>query len=66
MTLKKKDHLDLYRQMMLIRRIEERSSELYQEGLIGGFLHLYIGQEAVSTGLISARRPQDRGTGWYA
>lgn len=60
MTLKKKDHLDLYRQMVLIRRIEERASELYQEGLIGGFLHLYIGQEAVSTGLISARKPQDR------
>ena len=60
MTLKKKDHLDLYRQMMLIRRIEERAAELYQEGLIGGFLHLYIGQEAVSTGLISARKPQDR------
>jgi pyruvate dehydrogenase E1 component alpha subunit len=33
---------------------------LYQQGKIGGFLHLYIGQEAVSTGLISARKPQDR------
>jgi pyruvate dehydrogenase E1 component alpha subunit len=60
MALKKKDHLDLYHQMVLIRRIEERSAELYQEGKIGGFLHLYIGQEAVSTGLISARKPQDR------
>lgn len=60
MTLKKKDYLELYRQMVLIRRIEERSAELYQEGLIGGFLHLYIGQEAVSTGLISQRRPEDR------
>jgi pyruvate dehydrogenase E1 component alpha subunit len=46
--------------MVLIRRIEERSAQLYQEGKIGGFLHLYIGQEAVSTGLISARQPQDR------
>ncbi len=60
MTLSKKDHLDLYRQMVTIRRIEQNAAELYQEGLIGGFLHLYIGQEAVSTGLISARKPQDR------
>jgi pyruvate dehydrogenase E1 component alpha subunit len=52
--------LDLYRQMVVIRRLEERSAELYQQGKIGGFLHLYIGQEAVSTGLISARQPQDR------
>jgi pyruvate dehydrogenase E1 component alpha subunit len=60
MALKKKDHLDLYHQMVLIRRIEQRAAELYQEGKIGGFLHLYIGQEAVSTGLISMRKPQDR------
>ncbi len=53
-------YLDLYNQMVLIRRIEERSAELYQQGKIGGFLHLYIGQEAVSTGVISARLPQDR------
>lgn len=60
MTLKKNDHLEFYRQMVLIRRVEERSAELYQQGKIGGFLHLYIGQEAVSTGLISVRRPEDR------
>ena len=60
MTLKKNDYLELYRQMVLIRRLEERSAALYQEGKIGGFLHLYIGQEAVSTGLISVRRPEDR------
>lgn len=60
MTLKKKDHLELYRQMVLIRRVEERAAELYQEGKIGGFLHLYIGQEAVSTGIVSARIPEDR------
>ena len=60
MTLKKNDYLELYRQMVLIRRLEERSAALYQEGKIGGFLHLYIGQEAVSTGLISVRRPADR------
>jgi pyruvate dehydrogenase E1 component alpha subunit len=40
--------------------MEERAAELYQQGKIGGFLHLYIGQEAVSTGLISARIPEDR------
>lgn len=56
----KKEYLDLYSQMVLIRRLEERAAELYQQGKIGGFLHLYIGQEAVSTGLIAARRPQDR------
>jgi pyruvate dehydrogenase E1 component alpha subunit len=58
--MEKKEYLDLYHQMVLIRRVEERSAELYQQGKIGGFLHLYIGQEAVSTGLISARKPQDR------
>lgn len=56
----KSDYLDMYYQMVLIRRVEERAAELYQQGKIGGFLHLYIGQEAVSTGLISARKPQDR------
>ncbi len=58
--MEKKEYLDLYYQMVLIRRVEERAAELYQQGKIGGFLHLYIGQEAVSTGLISARKPQDR------
>lgn len=58
--MESKDYLDLYRQMVIIRLLEERSAELYQKGKIGGFLHLYIGQEAVSTGLISARRPEDR------
>jgi pyruvate dehydrogenase E1 component alpha subunit len=56
----KSEHLRLYNEMVVIRRLEEKSAELYQQGKIGGFLHLYIGQEAVSTGLISARRPEDR------
>ncbi len=56
----KKDYLDIYHQMVLIRRVEEEAAQLYQQGKIGGFLHLYIGQEAVSTGLISPRKPQDR------
>jgi pyruvate dehydrogenase E1 component alpha subunit len=58
--MEKEEQLDLYYQMVLIRRLEERAAELYQLGKIGGFLHLYIGQEAVSTGLVSARKPQDR------
>jgi len=58
--MKKKELLEMYHQMVLIRRLEEKAAELYQQGKIGGFLHLYIGQEAVSTGLISARKPQDR------
>jgi pyruvate dehydrogenase E1 component alpha subunit len=59
-TMKKEQLLDLYYQMVLIRRVEERGAELYQAGKIGGFMHLYIGQEAVSTGLIAAREPRDR------
>jgi pyruvate dehydrogenase E1 component alpha subunit len=57
--MEKIEYLELYHQMVLIRRVEERAAELYQQGKIGGFLHLYIGQEAVSTGIISARQPQD-------
>lgn len=51
--------LDWYRQMVLIRRFEQRCSELYQMGKIGGFLHLYIGQEAVAVGSINARQEND-------
>jgi pyruvate dehydrogenase E1 component alpha subunit len=58
--MEKKDYLELFHQMMLIRLLEEQASALYQQGKIGGFLHLYTGQEAVSTGLISSRQPQDR------
>ncbi|MGD0677782.1 MAG: pyruvate dehydrogenase (acetyl-transferring) E1 component subunit alpha [Polyangiaceae bacterium] len=49
----------LYRQMLLIRRVEEESARAYAEGKIGGFLHLYIGQEAVGVGAIAALRPDD-------
>lgn len=48
-----------YRQMVLIRRFEQRSAELYQQGKIGGFLHLYIGQEAVVVGSIGAKQEGD-------
>jgi pyruvate dehydrogenase E1 component alpha subunit len=50
----------LYYEMVLVRRLEEESANLYQQGKIGGFLHLYIGQEAVGSGVIAARQPQDR------
>jgi pyruvate dehydrogenase E1 component alpha subunit len=54
------DHLaHLYRDMFLIRRVEEESARAYAEGKIGGFLHLYIGQEAVGVGSIAALRPDD-------
>jgi pyruvate dehydrogenase E1 component alpha subunit len=56
----KSEYLKRYGEMVVIRHLEERASALYQQGKIGGFLHLYSGQEAVSTGLISARQPQDR------
>jgi len=58
--MEKKELLRMYREMVVIRRLEERASELYQQGKIGGFLHLYIGQEAVGTGVVSARQPKDR------
>ncbi len=50
----KEELLQLYREMLLIRRFEERAGQLYGLGLIGGFCHLYIGQEAVGVGLQSA------------
>ena len=53
-TAGKDEMLQLYREMLLIRRFEERAGQLYGLGLIGGFCHLYIGQEAVAVGLQSA------------
>ena len=50
----KDELLEFYREMLLIRRFEERAGQLYGLGLIGGFCHLYIGQEAVAVGLQSA------------
>jgi len=49
----------LLREMLLIRRFEERSGEQYALGRIGGFCHLYIGQEAVAVGVMAALRPDD-------
>ncbi|MFQ5421764.1 MAG: pyruvate dehydrogenase (acetyl-transferring) E1 component subunit alpha [Anaerolineae bacterium] len=55
----KTTYLHWYRQMVRIRRFEQKCSELYQLGKIGGFLHLYIGQEAVAVGGSSARGEND-------
>jgi pyruvate dehydrogenase E1 component alpha subunit len=57
--------VDLYRQMILIRRFEEKAAEVYVSGKIGGFCHLYIGQEAVAVGSISAIRKDDYVLGSY-
>jgi len=48
-----------YRDMLLIRRFEEKAGQLYGMGLIGGFCHLYIGQEAVVVGMQAAQTPED-------
>ena len=54
------DLLKYYRQMVLIRRFEERAGQLYGMGLIGGFCHLYIGQEAVAVGMEAASKDGDQ------
>ena len=54
-----------YRQMLLIRRFEEKAGQLYGMGLIGGFCHLYIGQEAVVTGIQTAMSEADSVIGGY-
>jgi pyruvate dehydrogenase E1 component alpha subunit len=51
--------LRYYKDMLLIRRFEEKAGQMYGMGLIGGFCHLYIGQEAVVVGIQSAQQPQD-------
>ncbi|WP_375428130.1 pyruvate dehydrogenase (acetyl-transferring) E1 component subunit alpha [uncultured Sphingomonas sp.] len=55
----KEELLRFYRDMLLIRRFEEKAGQLYGLGLIGGFCHLYIGQEAVAVGLQSALSDKD-------
>ncbi|MGE0701035.1 MAG: pyruvate dehydrogenase (acetyl-transferring) E1 component subunit alpha [Hyphomicrobiaceae bacterium] len=54
------EELAAYREMLLIRRFEERAGQLYGMGFIGGFCHLYIGQEAVVVGLQMAAKPGDQ------
>ena len=59
LNLEKTEVAEFYRKMLLIRRFEEASARLYMQRLIGGFLHLYIGEEAVAVGAISLLEPQD-------
>ncbi len=56
----KEELLEYYREMLLIRRFEEKAGQLYGMGLIGGFCHLYIGQEAVVVGLEAAAQEGDK------
>jgi pyruvate dehydrogenase E1 component alpha subunit len=58
--LTKEQYLKAYREMLLIRRFEERAGQLYGMGLIGGFCHLYIGQEAVVVGVQIAMEEGDQ------
>lgn len=57
--LSSEEKLDLYKMIVGIRRFEERSLQAYNQGKIGGFLHLYIGQEAVATGIVSLMEEND-------
>jgi len=59
MTVERGHALELLRQMVLIRRFEEKAAELYMLGKIRGFLHLYIGEEAVAVGAMQAFTPED-------
>lgn len=61
----KAELIELYRQMLLIRRFEEQCNVAYRQAKIGGYLHLYIGQEAVAVGFISQLQKQDRVVGHY-
>src|SRR5579863_1686996 len=54
------DELAAYREMLLIRRFEEKAGQMYGMGLIGGFCHLYIGQEAVVVGVMRSAKPGDQ------
>ena len=59
-NVSKDDLLHYYREMLLIRRFEEKAGQLYGMGLIGGFCHLYIGQEAVVVGLEACTKQGDK------
>lgn len=59
MPFRKNEVPELYEKMLLIRRFEENCGRLYMEGKIRGFLHLYIGEEAIAVGSISALREDD-------
>ncbi|MDD4349220.1 MAG: pyruvate dehydrogenase (acetyl-transferring) E1 component subunit alpha [Opitutales bacterium] len=58
-SLSKEDKIHLYREMIRIRRFEERTLRVYQQGKVGGFLHLYIGQEAIAVACASVMEAND-------
>jgi pyruvate dehydrogenase E1 component alpha subunit len=63
--LTKQDKIDIFREMTMIRKFEEKAGEMYERGNIRGFLHLYIGQEAVASGFMWLLRPDDYVIGSY-
>jgi acetoin:2,6-dichlorophenolindophenol oxidoreductase subunit alpha len=60
LALDREEQVDLLRTMIRIRRFEERLATLFKRGELPGFVHLYLGEEAVATGVCSALRPDDR------
>jgi len=63
--MNKEKLLEMYRMMLLIRRFEERTAQMYGMQKIGGFCHLYIGQEAVAVGVVAALREEDYFISFY-
>ena len=64
-TLDKEEALEIFTQMLLIRRFEEEAERLYRRGLVRGFLHTYIGEEAIAVGAIPNLRDDDYVIGHY-
>jgi pyruvate dehydrogenase E1 component alpha subunit len=58
-TRKPDERIDFYRQMLLIRRFEEKAAEMYQRARIGGYCHLNLGEEATCVGMVAGMRPTD-------
>ncbi|MDH5264482.1 MAG: thiamine pyrophosphate-dependent enzyme, partial [Betaproteobacteria bacterium] len=61
----RENSVKLLKDMLRIRRLEEKCAELYGEGKIRGFLHLYIGEEAVAAGVMPSLRPEDNVVATY-
>src|SRR5438552_10106885 len=58
--LSRSELLEMHYKMALMRRFEEKSAEEYTRGKIGGFMHLYIGQEAIGVGVMATLHPDDK------
>ena len=65
MTLGKHKYAELYRAMLRIRRFEETAIDVFSQGKIPGFIHSYIGEEAIATGVCGALEPTDYITGTH-